>query len=84
MVAKKPASKEYFAESEYGVKASPRVSMRKSNLPRGGGLRVVGRGIAGPQTERAAQQQHAQRRAETPQEPIAHRSPPRVAWSRAA
>ena len=43
MVAKKPASKEYFAESEYGVKASPRVSMRKSNLPRGGGREQIGK-----------------------------------------
>jgi len=30
-------SKEYFSESEYGVKASPRISHLKSNLPRGGG-----------------------------------------------
>ena len=42
MVAPK-RSKEYFAESEYGVKASPRVSFRKSNLPRGGGRDQVGR-----------------------------------------
>ena len=36
-------SKEYFAESEYGVKASPRVSTKRSNLPRGGGRDQVGR-----------------------------------------
>ena len=42
MVASK-RSKEYFAESEYGVKASPRVSFGKSNLPRGGGRDQVGR-----------------------------------------
>jgi rare lipoprotein A len=43
MVAKKPRSKEYFAESVYGVKASPRVSMLKSRLPRGGGRDQVGK-----------------------------------------
>ncbi|WP_024585585.1 septal ring lytic transglycosylase RlpA family protein [Aliihoeflea sp. 2WW] len=36
-------SKEYFAESEYGVKASPRVSHLATNLPRGGGRDQVGR-----------------------------------------
>lgn len=36
-------SKEYFAESEYGVKASPRVSGLRSNLPRGGGRDQVGK-----------------------------------------
>lgn len=36
-------SKEYFAESEYGVKASPRVSNKRSNLPRGGGRDQVGK-----------------------------------------
>lgn len=36
-------SKEYFAESEYGVKASPRVSSLASNLPRGGGRDQVGK-----------------------------------------
>lgn len=36
-------SKEYFAESEYGVKASPRVSTLATNLPRGGGRDQVGR-----------------------------------------
>lgn len=36
-------SKEYFAESEYGVKASPRVSNLRSGLPRGGGRDQVGR-----------------------------------------
>lgn len=36
-------SKEYFAESEYGVKASPRVSHLASNLPRGGGRDQVGK-----------------------------------------
>lgn len=42
--AKQPArSKEYFAESEYGVKASPRVSSLRSGLPRGGGREQVGK-----------------------------------------
>ena len=36
-------SKEYFAESEYGVKASPRVAFGKSNLPRGGGRDQLGK-----------------------------------------
>lgn len=36
-------SKEYFAESIWGVKASPRVSSKKSNLPRGGGRDQTGR-----------------------------------------
>ena len=36
-------SKEYFAESEYGVKASPRVSTARSGLPRGGGREQVGK-----------------------------------------
>ena len=41
---KKPKrSKEYFAESEYGVKASPRVSNLASNLPRGGGREQIGK-----------------------------------------
>lgn len=35
-------SKEYFAESEYGVKASPRVTTKLSNLPRGGGRDQLG------------------------------------------
>lgn len=43
MVNKKPRSKEYFAESEYGVKASPRVTNARSNLPRGGGRDQVGK-----------------------------------------
>ena len=43
MVAPKKRSKEYFAESEYGVKASPRVSFKKSNLPRGGGRDQLGK-----------------------------------------
>jgi rare lipoprotein A len=34
--------KEYFAESEYGVKASPRVTDKRSNLPRGGGRDQLG------------------------------------------
>ncbi|WP_051011644.1 septal ring lytic transglycosylase RlpA family protein [Nitratireductor pacificus] len=41
-VSKKP-TKEYFAESEYGVKASPRVTSVRSNLPRGGGRYQVGK-----------------------------------------
>ncbi|TWG59417.1 septal ring lytic transglycosylase RlpA family protein [Aminobacter sp. J44] len=41
---KKPKrSKEYFAESVYGVKASPRVTNLASNLPRGGGRDQVGK-----------------------------------------
>lgn len=36
-------SKEYFAESEYGVKASPRVSTKRSRLPRGGGRDQTGK-----------------------------------------
>lgn len=36
-------SKEYFAESEYGVKASPRVSNLRSGLPRGGGRDQIGK-----------------------------------------
>jgi len=39
----KSRSKEYFPESKYGVKASPRVSTAKSNLPRGGGRYQVGK-----------------------------------------
>jgi rare lipoprotein A len=46
----KPKSKEYFAEKEYGVKASPRViaaalhlpGFRSARLPRGGGREQVG------------------------------------------
>jgi len=37
------SSKEYFAESVWGVKASPRVSYGKSSLPRGGGRDQIGR-----------------------------------------
>lgn len=36
-------SKEYFPESKYGVKASPRVAHAKSKLPRGGGRYQVGK-----------------------------------------
>ena len=36
-------SKEYFSESEYGVKASPRVTTSHSNLKRGGGRDQLGR-----------------------------------------
>ncbi|RWM93848.1 MAG: septal ring lytic transglycosylase RlpA family protein [Mesorhizobium sp.] len=43
MVNKKPRSKEYFAESEYGVKASPRVSFKMSGLQRGGGRDQLGK-----------------------------------------
>lgn len=39
----KKRSKEYFAESEYGVKASPRVSNLRSKLPRGGGRDQTGK-----------------------------------------
>lgn len=41
--AGKKRSKEYFAESEYGVKASPRVTTAMSNLPRGGGRDQTGK-----------------------------------------
>jgi len=41
--AGKKRPKEYFAESEYGVKASPRVTNLSSNLPRGGGRDQLGR-----------------------------------------
>lgn len=42
-VASKKRSKEYFAESEYGVKASPRVTTKRSRLPRGGGREQIGK-----------------------------------------
>jgi len=42
-VQKKSHSKEYFAESEYGVKASPRVLSSKVDVPRGGGRDQTGR-----------------------------------------
>lgn len=50
-VKKKPAqAKEYFAEKEYGVKASPRVvslanvpGMKMKRMPRGGGREQVGK-----------------------------------------
>nr|WP_157038057.1 MULTISPECIES: septal ring lytic transglycosylase RlpA family protein [Chelativorans] len=37
------SSKEYFPESKYGVKASPRVAYGASKLPRGGGRYQVGK-----------------------------------------
>jgi rare lipoprotein A len=43
MVNPKKRSKEYFSEAEYGVKASPRVTTKKSNLARGGGRDLVGK-----------------------------------------
>lgn len=43
MVHKQKRSTEYFSEAEYGVKASPRVSLLKSGLPRGGGRDQLGR-----------------------------------------
>lgn len=36
-------SKEYFSEKEYGVKASPRVSVRHGGLRRGGGRDQIGK-----------------------------------------
>lgn len=39
----KKRSKEYFSEAEYGVKASPRVTTRMANLPRGGGRDQIGK-----------------------------------------
>jgi rare lipoprotein A len=43
MVNPKKRPKEYFAESEYGVKASPRVAYGASNLKRGGGRDQTGK-----------------------------------------
>ncbi len=43
MVNVKKRSKEYFSEAEYGVKASPRVTTKKSNLARGGGRDQLGK-----------------------------------------
>jgi len=40
---KKTRSKEHFAESVYGVKASPRVSNLRTKLPRGGGRDQTGK-----------------------------------------
>ncbi len=40
---KQQRSKEYFSESEYGVKASPRVSNLRSNVKRGGGRDQLGK-----------------------------------------
>lgn len=40
---KKPRSKEYFSEAEYGVKASPRVTFKMSGLQRGGGRDQLGK-----------------------------------------
>jgi rare lipoprotein A len=42
-VGKRAHGKEYFAESEYGVKASPRVVTDFRNMPRGGGRDQLGR-----------------------------------------
>ncbi|MBA8881235.1 septal ring lytic transglycosylase RlpA family protein [Phyllobacterium myrsinacearum] len=42
-VGKRTHGKEYFAESEYGVKASPRVVTDFRNMPRGGGRDQLGR-----------------------------------------
>lgn len=39
----KPRSKEYFAESEYGVKASPRLVAEGQRVPKGGGRYQVGK-----------------------------------------
>jgi rare lipoprotein A len=39
----KKRSKEYFSESKYGVKASPRVTDKRSRLPRGGGRDQTGK-----------------------------------------
>ncbi len=36
-------SKEYFSEAEYGVKASPKVSTKRSGLKRGGGRNQTGK-----------------------------------------
>jgi rare lipoprotein A len=42
-VSRKSHGKEYFAESAYGVKASPRVITDSRNMPRGGGRNQIGR-----------------------------------------
>lgn len=41
-VSQNSRSKEYFSERAYGVKASPRVTAKRSRLPRGGGREQVG------------------------------------------
>ncbi len=43
LVNVKKRSSEYFSEAEYGVKASPRVTTKASNLPRGGGRDQLGK-----------------------------------------
>ncbi|MDR7032571.1 septal ring lytic transglycosylase RlpA family protein [Mesorhizobium sp. BE184] len=43
MVNTKSRSKEYFAESEYGVKASPRVTNARYGIKRGGGRDQLGK-----------------------------------------
>ncbi|MER8750984.1 septal ring lytic transglycosylase RlpA family protein [Mesorhizobium sp. M1050] len=43
MVYKKTRSKEYFSESEYGVKASPRVFSKNGRMQRGGGRDQLGK-----------------------------------------
>ncbi|WP_192181140.1 septal ring lytic transglycosylase RlpA family protein [Mesorhizobium amorphae] len=40
---RKPRSKEYFSETEYGVKASPRVRFTMAGIPRGGGRDQLGK-----------------------------------------
>lgn len=42
-VSTKKRPKEYFAESVYGVKASPRVTNKRSRLQRGGGRDQIGK-----------------------------------------
>lgn len=42
-MTRKTRSKEYFSESQYGVKASPRVTNKRSRLPRGGGRDQLGK-----------------------------------------
>ena len=43
MIVPKKKSKEYFSETEYGVKASPRVSNKTTRLARGGGRDQIGK-----------------------------------------
>ena len=43
MVVPKKKSKEYFSETEYGVKASPRVTTKQTKLARGGGRDQIGK-----------------------------------------
>lgn len=43
IVVPKAKPKEYFSEKDYGVKASPKVTSKRSRLKRGGGRAMVGK-----------------------------------------